>query len=65
MGPEVEAVFAEGITAAAFRQFGTRTAEPIPFGKGLQLESEPFPQPIRLEGTVFGNLIPDIVEILP
>lgn len=60
---EVEAVFTEGIAAAAFGEFRAWPPDGLPLGEVFELVAEPQEQSIRLENTVLGDVVPDFLEV--
>lgn len=60
---EVEAVFAEGIAAAAFGEFRAWPPNGLPLGKVFELVAHALPKPVSLKNAVLGDVIPDVVEV--
>ena len=62
-GAEVEAVVAKGIAATAFREFRTWTSDGLPLAEIFQLVAHALPEPVGLENTVLGNVVPNLVQV--
>jgi hypothetical protein len=62
-GSEVEAVFAEGITAAAWGELRPLASDRLPLGEVFELCPKAQNQTVSLEGAVSCNVIPNVSEI--
>jgi hypothetical protein len=62
-GPEVKAKVAEWIAAAVFCEFGAGSPDAVPLGDVLELCPKVQQQPVCLENTVLGDIVPNLIKI--